>query len=423
MKKDKILSEAIGYAKHIEANNQTMAWIEHNLSNYLDKNEPKTEEIEHIIDYLAQSTIKQMDRVTYEQAKNKSELWVKKLQSEAEKIKETKDDVEVIHDFKDGFKIVKLVGRNAYLREGKLMRNCVASYYGKDIEIYSLRDKFNKPHCTMEKDQQIKGKGNGDIHPKYVKYIIKFLELSGMTVGDDEMKHLGYINVDKYKKELSPDNKLFNKKYWWYKGNKLIGKDGKEFASLDMLDDIPIIDETTLKINFDLKTFIPLSLNFLFRKLETIKSKLIGSSGNYAQIGSSGYSAKIGSSGDSAKIGSSGDYAKIGSSGDYAKIGSSGDSAKIGSSGCYARIGSSGKYAQIGSSGYSARIYVKGKNSVCSNIGYDGIVKGVIGTWLTLAEYDKDGIVKFVKTEQVDGKKILPNVWYILKDKKFTEAE
>ena len=405
MKKDKILSEAIGYAKHIEANNQTMAWIEHNLSNYLDKNEPKTEEIEHIIDYLAQSTIKQMDRVTYEQAKNKSELWVKKLQSEAEKIKETKDDVEIIHDFKDGFKIVKLVGKNAYLREGKLMRNCVASYYGKNTEIYSLRDKFNKPHCTMEKDQQIKGKGNGDIHPKYVKYIIKFLELSGMTVGDDEMKHLGYINVEKYKKELSPDNKLFKGKYWWYKGDKLIGKDGEEFASLDMLDDIPIIDETTLKINFDLKTFIPLSLKFLFKKLKTIKSKLSDNGGCYAQIGSSGY------------------YAKIGSSGYSAQIGSSGDSAKIGSSGCYARIGSSGDYAQIGSSGDYARIYVKGKNSVCSNIGYDGIVKGVIGTWLTLAEYDKNGIVKFVKTEQVDGKKILPDVWYILKNKKFTEVK
>ena len=37
------------------------------------------------------------------------------------------------------------------------MSHCVASYYGRDVEIYSLRDKKNLPHCTLEKDNQIKG--------------------------------------------------------------------------------------------------------------------------------------------------------------------------------------------------------------------------------------------------------------------------
>ena len=117
----------------------------------------------------------------------------------------------------------------------------------------------------------------------------------------------------------------------------------------------------------------------------------IGSSGNSAQIGSSGNSAKIGSSGNYAQIGSSGNYAKIGSSGNYAKIGSSGNSAKIGSSGNYAQIGSSGNYAKIGSSGNSAKIDVNGKNSVCANIGIGCKTRGVIGTWITLAEYDLKG--------------------------------
>jgi hypothetical protein len=126
----------------------------------------------------------------------------------------------------------------------------------------------------------------------------------------------------------------------------------------------------------------------------------IGSSGDYAQIGSSGYSARIGSSGNSARIGSSGDYARIGSSGDYAQIGSSGYSARIGSSGNSARIGSSGYYARIGSSGYSARIgssgdYARieatGENAVVASAGYNATVKAANGTWISLAEFDRDG--------------------------------
>lgn len=38
------------------------------------------------------------------------------------------------------------------------MSHCVASYYGRNAKIYSLRDSKNKPHCTIEDGQQVKGK-------------------------------------------------------------------------------------------------------------------------------------------------------------------------------------------------------------------------------------------------------------------------
>jgi hypothetical protein len=38
------------------------------------------------------------------------------------------------------------------------MSHCVASYYGRDVEIYSLRDNKNLPHCTVEENKQVKGK-------------------------------------------------------------------------------------------------------------------------------------------------------------------------------------------------------------------------------------------------------------------------
>ena len=152
----------------------------------------------------------------------------------------------------------------------------------------------------------------------------------------------------------------------------------------------------------------------------------IGSSGDSAQIGSSGYYAKIGSSGDYAKIGSSGYYAKIGSSGDSAQIGSSGDYAKIGSSGDSAQIGSSGYYAQIGSSGDSAQIDSSGQDSVIMCAGYNSKAKAAIGSWITLAEWERiEGVWKpiCVKTEQVDGEHIKADTYYKLINGKFEEVE
>ena len=156
-------------------------------------------------------------------------------------------------------------------------------------------------------------------------------------------------------------------------------------------------------------------------------SAKIGSSGGYAKIGSSGDYAKIGSSGDSAQIGSSGGYAQIGSSGDYAKIGSSGDAAQIGSSGDAAKIGSSGDAAQIGSSGDAAQIDSTGEDSVIMCAGEGSVAKAKIGSWITLAEWERDDrkgclVPVCVKTERVDGIKIKPDTWYKLQDGEFVEV-
>ena len=158
-----------------------------------------------------------------------------------------------------------------------------------------------------------------------------------------------------------------------------------------------------------------------------VRGAKIGSSGDYAKIGSSGYSAQIGSSGDSAQIGSSGDSAKIGSSGYSAQIGSSGYYAQIGSSGDYAKIGSSGDSAKIGSSGYYAQIDSTGEDSVIMCAGEGSVAKAKIGSWITLAEWERDGrkgclVPVCVKTERVDGIKIKPDTWYKLQDGEFVEV-
>ena len=104
-----------------------------------------------------------------------------------------------------------------------------------------------------------------------------------MSVKESEMLNLGYISVEKIKNELGDKTikELFQGKYH-YKNNKMYGKDGNEFACLELLDQIPLIDDTTMKINFNLESFIKLSFNFLWNKIKIKKGKS-AAQGNYSK--------------------------------------------------------------------------------------------------------------------------------------------
>ena len=248
------------YAKHIGCDNDVLKWIETTLTAYLKDNAEDQTEIEHILDYMASDKRpKRIGRMSYDQAKSNTDKWNKALIKKGAKIEEMPEDTEVIKDFGDGFKIVRLVGENAYKREGFLMRHCVSSYYGGNAEIYSLRDKDNMPHATMEKDQQIKGKGNGSINPKYVGYIVAFLEEVGMNVGDSEMRNLGYVNIEKIIKKIdTKKTRIFNGKYL-FENDEVYGKDGDIYTEFDIWQFIPVVKklEMGIKFNFDLSVFIP----------------------------------------------------------------------------------------------------------------------------------------------------------------------
>ena len=292
--------------------------------------------------------------MSYKEALANTDKWNKSLIKKGMNIVEDKKDTEIIKDFGDGFKIVKLIGKNAYEREGFLMRHCVSSYFGKETEVYSLRDSKNIPHCTMEKNMQIKGKGNGSINPKYIKYIVDFLEEVGMKVNDIEMGNLGYVNIKEVANDFEFTN-LFKEKYFFKEDlPKIQGKD-----SFKLWDIFGLI-RMDAKLNF----------SFNFNINETIKNTIKSSSGNYAQLASSGDYAKLASSGDSAQLASSGYYAKLASSGDNAQLASSGYSAKLASSGNSAKLASSGDYAKLASSGDSAKLASSGNYAQLASSGY-----------------------------------------------------
>ena len=162
-------------------------------------------EVEHIIDYLvSDARPPRIRKMSFQQAKISAHKWSLAQQKKGSKLEDDVDDLEVLHDFLDGTKIVKLKTKKAFQREGFLMHHCVGGYSVSDsVDIYSYRDSKNMPHATFEVQKnsgemvQIKGKGNGPIHPKYIYKILAFLDGIKFKIRPSDMKNLGYYHIEK----------------------------------------------------------------------------------------------------------------------------------------------------------------------------------------------------------------------------------
>ena len=152
-------------------------------------------------------------------------------------------------------------------------------------------------------------------------------------------------------------------------------------------------------------------------------SSTAGSSGNYSTAGSSGDCSTAGSSGNSSTAGSSGNSSTAGSSGDYSTAGSSGNYSTAGSSGNYSTAGSSGDYSTAAATGAYCRAKADGKDNIAVANGAHSKARGILGCYLVLTEYDDDGNMLWAKMAKVDGVSVKENVWYMLKNGEFAEAE
>lgn len=200
-----------------EGNELWLKFVNKQLPKYLEKNTENQTEIEHILDYLYNNQHVDTSQIWYKTISKKAEKWTKKLMENADTSDEVQwKDYEVVHDFWDGYKFVKLISEKSYQREWKLMSHCVWSYYWKDKDIYSLRDKKNNPHCTIEKDNQIKGKGNSSIHPKYIDYVCVFIDdILWMKIRESEMKNLWYIYIPEPFRDIC-ESELYKWKYFYW---------------------------------------------------------------------------------------------------------------------------------------------------------------------------------------------------------------
>ena len=116
---------------------------------------------------------------------------------------EDEDGLEIVYRFKDGMFFAKLNSSQCLDREGKLMQHCVGSYAEEvdkgNVIIYSLRDKKNQPHATLEargkEIHQIKGKQNEAPVKKYIPYIREFILKNNFDIEEDE-ENIGLIKLN-----------------------------------------------------------------------------------------------------------------------------------------------------------------------------------------------------------------------------------
>jgi len=176
------------------------------------------QQISHVLDYFRVNPDLNISRISVPEAIRQSERWTEELNKKASD-KEDKTGLEEVRKYPDGFRWVKVTSAQSLDREGKLMKHCVGSYCNQvssgSTAIYSLRDKKNEPHCTVEVRgsivNQIKGKANGPVDDKYKKYVQDFImkPVSGKQyTGVSDLKNIGLIEVDNKYYELDnlPEN-------------------------------------------------------------------------------------------------------------------------------------------------------------------------------------------------------------------------
>lgn len=159
-------------------------------------------------------------------------------------------------------------------------------------------------------------------------------------------------------------------------------------------------------------------------------SRLIAS-GEYASLATSGdhsilmvhrKHARLSASGGESILVASEEHARLSESGYGNTLVTSGNCSNIASSGSRAMISASGDHSMIASSGADSKLAASGEHSIICAVGWDSMAKASVGSWITLAEFDERGVVKLVKTEQVDGERIKADTWYVLVDGEFKEV-
>ncbi len=194
------------YAKHLCVNEEIMCWLKTAGKKAIKNEQANLQELEHILDFFVSSAAPaRLQKMSLADAKRKAQQWSDANQKKGRNLVDGPSDIELIHDFFDGTKIVRLMTKAAFQREGFLMNHCAGGYNpdNENSKIYSYRDKDNLPHATFEVQAQdneiiqIKGKGNGAIHPKYIHPILAFLKSVGMDIRPSDMVNLGYHHLHK----------------------------------------------------------------------------------------------------------------------------------------------------------------------------------------------------------------------------------
>ena len=146
-------------------------------------------------------------------------------------------------------------------------------------------------------------------------------------------------------------------------------------------------------------------------------------SGYKSTAATSGVCSTAATSGVCSTAATSGYKSTAATSGDHSTAATSGGYSTAATSGYYSTAVTSGYKSTAATSGYKSTAAVEGKESIALAGGYKSMAKGALGCWLVLAERDDEDHILGVKAIKVDGGRIKPDTFYILKDGEVVEYE
>ena len=107
------------YVVGLKAKSDVVLWVKHTLKKELKRQQRSQSEVEHVLDYLMSSARPhKIGKMSYSQAHSNAKKWMEANQKKGRDLVDTPSDIESIHEFDDGFEIVKLISQDAYKREG-----------------------------------------------------------------------------------------------------------------------------------------------------------------------------------------------------------------------------------------------------------------------------------------------------------------
>ena len=162
------------------------------------------------------------------------------------------------------------------------------------------------------------------------------------------------------------------------------------------------VSKIKIGAEISLHSLIESGIKFIFERTKLVKSKINEKDGKQSS--------------------NSGDRGAALNSGDRGAALNSGNSGAASNSGYRGAALNSGDSGAASTTGSYSTAETSVENSFACALGYGSKAKGVLNSWLVLTEWEEDEggnrLIKSVKAIKVDGKKILSNKWYQLKDGK-----
>jgi hypothetical protein len=199
-------------------------------------------------------------------------------------------------------------------------------------------------------------------------------------------------------------------KYYAPSESRFAEVEGFGEISTDEKDSKVAVSKIKIGAEINLHRLIESGIKFIFERTTLTKTTTNSESAKQA--------SNSGNRGAASNSGNSGAASNSGYSGAASNSGDRGAASNSGYSGAASNSGDSGAALTTGS--YSSAETLN-ENSFACALGYNSKVKGVLNSWITLAEYNKDYKIICVKSARIDGKKLKADTWYILKDKKISE--